>query len=116
MPVVRERRVAACIVVVLFGGVLAAALDAGRDEPFGREAAAACATAAADRLGYSVGTPSAIDRGGAWEVTAPGAGIVLHLVVRTADERITEGAVLRGGRADVLTRDERLVVLESGCG
>jgi hypothetical protein len=113
---VREQQVAAVwIVLVLIGGVLATALDDGRGEPFGSDDAMACATSAADRLGYAVGIPSAVDRDGSWEVTAAGAGLVLRLVVRTADERVTDVAVLRGGSADVLTRDERLVVLEAGC-
>jgi len=114
---VRERQVAAVwIALALVAGLAAVVLDPGPAEPFGREDAVACASSSADRLGYPVGPPTATERGGSWEVVAAGDGVVLRLVVRAADERITDVAVMRAGGADVLTRDERLVVLEAGCG
>ena len=103
------------IALALVAGILAAIFDSGPDEPFGRDDAVACAAAAASRLGYEVAPPSAVERDGSWEATAAGEGVVLRLVIRAVDERITDVAVLRAGGADVLSRDERLVVLEAGC-
>ena len=103
------------IALVLLGGVLAVLLDGPPAGPFDRDDAIRCGTTVADRLGYEVTTPTAEERNGSWDVAAAGDGLVMSLTVRIADERITEVAVLRGGFADVLTREERLVVLEGGC-
>jgi len=102
------------ILVVGIAGVLAAVF-APEDSPFDRDDAVACAERVADRLGQEVVRPSATERDGTWEVTAGGDGVLLRLLVRGADERITEVELLAGGRADVLEREERLEVLEAGC-
>ena len=112
-----ERRwLAIWIALALLGGLAASVLTGTSSDPFEQDDAVACGQRIADELGYRVQTPRATERDGTWEVAAAGNGVLLRLVVRAADERITDVEVLRGGTADVLTRDERLVALEAGCG
>lgn len=112
----QERRFAATwMVVTLTGAVAALVLHREPEGPFDAVDATACASAIADRLGYALGAPTAAADGGSWTVTAMGEGFELRLVVRSLDRRITDVAVERGGGADVLTREERLVALEAGC-
>ena len=112
---VERRWLAVWIVVLVVVALVAVVLDSPSDGTFDAEDAVACGTRVAEELGYPVQTPRAIDRDGTWEVSAAGNGVLLHLMIRAADERITDVEVLRGGSADVLTRDERLVALEGGC-
>ena len=100
--------------VGLVGGVAAVAGD-GDDGTFDRDDAIACVERAADTLGQPIETPNVVEGDGSWEVSAAGRDGVLRLVIRTADERITEVVLLGGGRADILQREERLAVLEDGC-
>ena len=114
--VAEVRWLAVWIAVALLGGLAASVLAGPSSDPFERDDAVACGERIADELGYRVQLPQATERDGDWEVTAAGDGALLRLVIRAADERITDVEVLRGGTADVLTRDERLVALEAGCG
>ena len=104
------------IALALLGGLVAAIVGRPSSDAFEQDDAIACGERIADELGYAVQTPRAIERDGDWEVTAAGNGVLLRLLIRAADEHITDVEVLRGGTADVLTRDERLVALEAGCG
>ena len=100
--------------VGVIAGVTAFARDGG-DGGFDRDDAISCAERAARTLGQEVETPQAAERGSTWEVSATGGAGVLHLVIRAADGHLSDVELLRTGNADVLTRDERLAILEDGC-